>query len=245
MSLVEFNKDGSLLECTLEVEGHRVRLSSESPIIGIRTLIEDGFKELNEHSEAVMMDFSDERYLYHEEVEGHVFVITNEENDIWTPQAYVAPIIESEPAPYVPSLDEVKEEKISELERMMESLILQGVTITLSDSTTETFSLSTQDQIFLTNLRLMAEDKADQETPSIPWHEADESKQCKFYAPIDIIAITDAARDLITYQVTFFRDLRIYIRSLSSVEAVKAVSYDISSLPQAFWSDVLRSILSE
>lgn len=245
MSVIKLNKSGSLLECMLEPEGHRIRIISEEPIIGIKSLIEEGFIEINEHSHIEMTDFSDERYLYHEEEKDHVFVITNEEGDVWTPQPFVAPIPAPPEEPHVPTLEEAKTTKIAEMESIMESNILQGVTLTLSDNTTGTFSLGTDDQIFLTNLRLMAEAKSDQDTPSIPWHEADESKQCKFYTPVDIIAITDAARDLITYQVTFFRDLRIYIRTLVSVEAVNAITYDISSLPQTFWSDVLRSIVSE
>lgn len=47
-----------------------------------------------------------------------------------------------------------------------------------------------------------------------------------------------------TYNITFFRDLRIYIRSLGTVDAVNAVTYDLDSLPQSFWSEVLRAIVN-
>ncbi len=245
MSIIKFNKTGSIIECNLEPEGHRIRLISEHPIVGIKELIADGFVELNEHTQVEMVDFSDEKYLYHEEEKEHVFVITNEPDDVWQPQSYVVPIPTPEPEPYVPSLDEVKAQKISEMESVMNSTILAGVTVTLSDETSGTFSLSQEDQIFLTNLRMMADSSDDQDTPSIPWHEADEFKQCKFYAPKDIVLITDEARKLITYHVTFFRDLRIYINSLVTSSAVEAVTYDINSLPQTFWSEVLKAIVNE
>ena len=244
MSLIKFNKNGSLLDCKLEPEGHRLRIISEQPVVGIKQLIEEGFVELNEHTQAEMVDFSDERYLYHEEEKEHVFVITNEENDVWEPQPYVPPTPTPEPEPYVPPISEVKAQKIAEMETQMTSIIASGVTVTLFDETTGVFGLSQEDQIFLTNLRMMAESAEDQDTPSIPWHEIDDAKHCKFYAPRDIIAITDAARELITYHITFFRDLRIYINSLLTVEAVNAVTYDLDSLPQAYWSEVLRSIVS-
>ena len=244
MSLIKFNKNGSLLDCTLEPEGHRIRIISEQPVVGIKQLIEEGFVELNEYTQVEMVDFSDERYLYHEEEKDHVFVITNEENDVWEPQPYVPPTPTPPPEPYVPPISEVKAQKISEMEMQMNSIIASGVTVTLFDETTGVFGLSQEDQIFLTNLRMMAESAEDQDTPSIPWHEIDDAKHCKFYPPRDIITITDAARELITYHITFFRDLRIYINSLLTVDAVNAVTYNLDSLPQAYWSEVLRSIVS-
>lgn len=244
MSLIRFNKTGSLLTCKLEPEGHRIRIISEDPIVGIKHLIEEGFEELNEHTQLPMVDFSDEVYLYHEEELEHVFVLTNEEGDIWYPQSYVAPIQAPEPEPYVPSIDELKAQKIAQMEDAKNAAIMAGVTVTLSDGTTGTFGLNTDDQIFLTNLRIMAEASSDKTTPSIPWHEADESKQCRFYAPRDIITITDEGRNLVIYNETFFRDLRIYIKTLLTAEAVNNVTYDIDILPHEYWSEVLEQIVN-
>ena len=60
MSLIKFNKNGSLLDCKLEPEGHRIRIISEQPVIGIKQLIEEGFTELNEYTQTEMVDFSDD-----------------------------------------------------------------------------------------------------------------------------------------------------------------------------------------
>lgn len=244
MSLIKFNNTGTLLDCKLEPEGHRIRIISEQPVVGIKQLIEEGFVELNEYTQVEMVDFSDERYLYHEEEKGHIFVVTNEEDDVWEPQPFVPPTPTPPPEPYVPPISEVKAQKISEMEAEKNAIIEAGVTVTLFDETTGVFGLSQEDQIYLTNLRMMADAAEDKDTPSIPWHEIDDAKHCKFYSPKDIITITDAARALLTYHVTFFRDLRIYINSLLTVEAVNAVTYDLDSLPQAYWSEVLRSIVS-
>lgn len=244
MSLIKFTKTGSLLSCRLETEGHRVRIISENPVVGIKSLIEDGFMELNEHSQIEMVDFSDEKYLYHEEEKDHVFVITNEDDDKWYPQSYVVPVAVPTPESPAPSLPEVKQQKIDEMESVMNAMITSGVTVSLSDGTTGTFGLDQTDQVYLTNLRMMADAASDKTSVSIPWHEADVSKQCKFYSPNDIITITDEARKHITYHVTFFRDLRIYINSLASISDVQNVTYDINSLPEAYWSEVLRTIIN-
>lgn len=244
MSIIKFNKTGSVSECTLEPEGHRIRIISATPIVGIKSLIEEGFVELNEHTQAEMVDFSDERYLYHEEEAGYVFVITNEEDDIWSSQPYVPPIPTPQPTPYVPTLEEVKSQKIAEMEAIMNSTIQSGVTVTLSDGTTGTFSLSSVELLYLTNLKIMATEAEDKDTPSLPWHEASISEQSKFYTPNDIIAIAESSKELITYHSVFFRDLRIYINSLTTTNAVNDITYNISSLPQEYWSEVLKSIVN-
>lgn len=243
MSIVQFNNDGSMIDAILELEGHRVRLISTTTIVGIESLILTGFKELNENNKSVMSDFSGHRYLYHEEEKGLVFVLTDESDDKWEEQPFVPP--EPTPEPPEPTLEEVKAQKVTEMENTMSANITNGVTVTLSDGTTGTFGLSTLNQTSLTNLRLMAEQTIDQDTPSIPWHVSDESANCVYYPPKDIITITDAAIAFVTYNITFFRDLRIYINDLTTKEEVEAIIYDISVLPLEYWSDVLKDIVAQ
>ena len=242
MSLVKFLADGTQMEADIFLEGHRVRLTFQTPIATMQSLVALGFQELNENNGMVMSDFSDHKYIYHEELEHYIFVITDEATDTWNEQPFVPP---PTPEPYVPTLDEVKAQKISEMESTMSQNIINGVTVTLSDGTVGTFGLSAQNQTSLTNLRLMAEQATDQDTPSIPWHVSDETENCQYFPPKDIITITDAAIALTTYQITFFRDLRIYINDLETKEEVEAIVYDISILPAEYWSDVLKDIVAQ
>ena len=44
-----------------------------------------------------------------------------------------------------------------------------------------------------------------------------------------------------TYHITYFRDLRIYINSLSDIDSINAIEYG-SVIPDEYKSDVLKSI---
>lgn len=244
MSLLKFLADGSILEADVRLEGHRVVLTFSEPIATITSLIALGFQELNEYNHMVMSDFSSHKYLYHEEIENYEFIITDDPTDTWIPQPE-PPEPPVPPTPPEPTLEEVKAQKIAEMEQTMDAVILAGVTVGLSDGTTGTFGLSALNQTSLTNLRLMAEAATDKDTPSIPWHQSLEDLHCIYYPPKDIITITDAAIALTTYQITFLRDLRIYINSLETKEEVEAITYDITCLPRKYWSEVLIDIVNQ
>ena len=78
----------------------------------------------------------------------------------------------------------------------------------------------------------------------IPWHPADESVHCKFYSEADMKTITDTCMNWVAYHVTYFRDLRIYIRSLTDKETIKAIQYG-DDIPFEYQSEVLQSMLAE
>lgn len=243
MSLVKFIANGAIVEAGISLEGHRVQLTFKDPISTITTLIALGFQELNEYNQRVMSNFTNHRYLYHEEVEGLVFITTDDPEDRWHEQPFVPPT-PVPPEPHIPTLDEVKAEKISEMEDTMHQRIEYGVTVTLSDGTVGRFGLSALNQTSLTNLRLMAEQAEDKEMPSIPWHISDTSVPCQYFSPNDIMTIINAAIAMTTYEITFLRDLRIYINDLNTKEEVEAIVYDLSCLPREYWSEVLIDIVN-
>lgn len=157
---------------------------------------------------------------------------------------YVEPEQPSEPdtpnyEPYVPTLDEVKESKVKEMNTVQQQTIQQGIDVTLTDGTTEHFSLTDHDQTSLMGLQSQVAAGVEQ----IPWHTSDESEHCKFYSNADMALITTAAMEYVTWHVTYFRDLRIYIRSLDSADAVNAIIYGIE-IPQEYQSEPLKEMLS-
>lgn len=143
-----------------------------------------------------------------------------------------------EPEPYVPTLEETQEQKIAEMNMMQQSIIQAGVHVTLSDGTEEHFTLSGQDQTSLMGLQTQVA----QGTDSIPWHTSDQSQHCKYYSNADMALIVTEAMQYITYHVTYFRDLRIYIRSLDDLDAVNAVYYGME-IPPEYQSEPLRDML--
>lgn len=153
---------------------------------------------------------------------------------------YVEPIEpEPDPEPEI-SLDEVKEAKVAEMNDIQQKLIAQGVDVTLSDGSTEHFSLTERDQTSLVGLQAQVAIGAE----NIPWHTSDEDEHCKFYSNADMAKITSSALSYVTWHVTYFRDLRIYIRSLESKEEVEQVTYGMN-IPEAYQSEPLKAMLAQ
>lgn len=153
---------------------------------------------------------------------------------------YVEPI-EPGPTPEPEiSLDEVKESKVSEMNDIQQKLIAQGVDVTLSDGSVEHFSLTDHDQTSLVGLQAQVAIGAE----NIPWHTSDEDEHCKFYSNADMAKITSSALSYVTWHVTYFRDLRIFIRSLESKEEVEQVTYGMN-IPEAYQSEPLKAMLAQ
>ena len=159
---------------------------------------------------------------------------------------YVEPIEpEPEPEPEI-SLDEVKEAKVSEMNDIQQKLIAQGVDVTLSDGSKEHFSLTERDQTSLVGLQAQVAIGAE----NIPWHTSDEDEHCKFYSNADMAKITSSALSYVTWHVTYFRDLRIFIRSLESKEkvetytAVKKFQHDVNIKEDGLAGEVTRAKLN-
>lgn len=79
---------------------------------------------------------------------------------------------------------------------------------------------------------------------SIPWHNSNESEHCKFYSNADMKKIIESALSYVTFHVTWFRDLRIYIRSLTDIESVQAITYN-TEIPVQYQSEVLQLMLMQ
>lgn len=150
---------------------------------------------------------------------------------------YVEP--EPEPEPYVPTLEEVQEAKVAEMESVQAETIQSGVDVQLSDGSTEHFTLTANDQISLMGLQTQVAQGAEQ----IPWHTSDQGEPCKYYSNTDMALITAKAMAFVTYHVTYLRDLRIYIRSLQSKEEVEAVFYG-TTIPEEYQSEPLADLLA-
>lgn len=139
----------------------------------------------------------------------------------------------------VETLEEIKAQKIAEMNAQQQAIIQNGVEVTLSDGTTERFTLKDQDQMSLMGLQTLAMQGVDK----IPWHEANNAEHCKYYSAEDMSKITGAALSFISYQVTYFRDLRIYINSMEDKESVENVTYGMY-IPVEYQSEVLADIYS-
>ena len=131
--------------------------------------------------------------------------------------------------PYEPTLEEVQEAKVSEMNSTQQQIVSYGCEVELTDGTKERFTLTTNDQLSLNALSV----KTLEGMQIVPWHPADESVHCKFYSEEDMKKITDACMNWVAYHVTYFRDLRIYIRSLQDKNTINAIQYG-DSIPTGY-----------
>lgn len=142
-----------------------------------------------------------------------------------------------EPEPYEPTLEEVQEAKVLEMNAAQQSTIEYGVDVQLTNGTTEHFSLTQYDQQSLMGLQTLVD--AGQEI--IPWHNSNEEEHCKFYSNADMARIITTALAYVTYHVTYFRDLRIYIRALTDKEDIQSIQYG-DPIPAEYQSEVLQTL---
>ena len=144
------------------------------------------------------------------------------------------------PEPYVPTLEEVKKAKIEEMSMMQENVMRAGIEVALADGTVEHFDLNEKERSQLAVLQAKVAGGAE----NIPWHTSDEEEHCKYYSSEDMGRIMTAAFELVTYHETYFRDLRIYIRSLSTREEAEAVTYGME-IPEEYRSQPLKDMLAD
>lgn len=158
---------------------------------------------------------------------------------------YVAPNPMPEPTipefkPHEPTLEEIKAQKIREMNAEQQKFIQNGVEVTLSGGTTECFSLKDQDQISLSTLQKKAEEGSDK----IPWHVDNIEEHCRYFSAEDMLIITETALQYVAYHVTYFRDLRIYINSMQDKKSVQSVTYGMY-IPAEYQSEVLADFYAD
>lgn len=216
---------------TKQDDNHVLIEGVEKNTSGFNLLTEKGF---------VFGKYEDYTTLYKDTKTG--YILSNDGSVYVEPEPMPEPepTPEPEPEPYEPTLEDLQEAKVAEMNDIQQKLIAQGVDVTLSDGSTEHFSLTERDQTSLVGLQAQVAIGAE----NIPWHTSDEDEHCKFYSNADMAKITSSALSYVTWHVTYFRDLRIYIRSLESKEDVEKVTYGMN-IPEAYQSEPLKAMLAQ
>lgn len=132
------------------------------------------------------------------------------------------------------------ESKISELSDSCTQTIYNGIDVKLTDGTIEHFTLDEQDQLNLSGIGL----KLLMGAETVAWHKDDETEPCRFYSAADAQKIISNLTIFKEYHITYFRDLRIYVRSLASAEDINNITYGFE-IPEEFKSDVLKQYENE
>lgn len=210
---------------TKQDDNHVLIEGVEKNTSGFNLLTEKGF---------VFGKYEDYTTLYKDTKTG--YILSNDGSVYVEPE----PMPEPEPEPYEPTLEDLQEAKVAEMNMAQQGIIATGVDVVLTDGTTEHFTLEDHDQTSLVGLQSQV--VAGEE--NIPWHTSDEKQHCKFYSNADMRKITTTAMNYVTWHVTYFRDLRIYIRSLESKEDVEKVTYGMD-IPEAYQSEPLKAMMAQ
>lgn len=134
---------------------------------------------------------------------------------------------------YVPGQN-IIEDKIVRFDIDCTNTIYSGADVTLSDGNTYHFSLTEKDQSNLLALGLELVMGATQ----VEWHSDDHDDPCKYYSAQDIQTIISTLTFHKKYNITYYRDLCRYVRSLNDEQA-KSIKYG-DPIPDEFKSDVLK-----
>lgn len=116
-------------------------------------------------------------------------------------------------------IENIKETKIDSLSSQCNQVIIAGSKIKLSDESEKEFSYSTDDQANISemfNAVLMG-------ATSYPYHANDEG--CKMYSALDIVTIYSTLSSLKTSQITYFNQLKQYVKTLNIVSNIESVTY--------------------
>ena len=172
-----------------------------------------GFEILNENT---LENQSDDYYhgytTLYRDIDENTVILSNDGS------VYVEPEPVTEPEPYVPTLEEIKDLKIQSLSSICKQSIINGVDVEI-DGVVEHFSYGEEDQVNIKELF----DLAMQTNVPLYYHADGES--CKLYTVEQIVSIyaTNATNKM--HHITYFNQLKLYVNSLESNEEVESVNY--------------------
>lgn len=142
--------------------------------------------------------------------------------------------------PYVPTAEELLAaalvQKKAEVSRECEQIIYRGVTVTLSDGSSEHFSLTEHDQINLFGKQAQLAGGADQ----LEYHA--DGQPCRYYSAADMQAIIEAAMFHVSYHTTYCNALNMWLAGCQTAEEVQQIFYG-ADVPEEYQSEVLKAYL--
>ena len=170
--------------------------------------------------------------------EGNRVWLSND-GSVYTPPAPPEPAEPPEPPePYVPTLEEVRAGKKAEVSAACEQIIYAGINVTLSDGTTEHYSLTEHDQLNLFGKLSQISVGAAQ----LEYHA--DGQSCRYYTAVDMQAIIQAAMWHVSYHTTYCNALNMWIAGCQTADEVAQIFYG-ADVPEEYQSEVLKTYLTQ
>lgn len=142
-----------------------------------------------------------------------------------------------EPEPYEPTMDELKAEKKREVATSCERCIYAGVSVTLSDGTTEHYSLTEHDQLNLFGKQSQLASGITQ----VEYHA--DGQPCRYYSVVDMQSIIQAAMWHVSYHTTYCNAINMWIAGCQAEGELQTIFYG-ADIPDEYQTDVLKAYLA-
>lgn len=159
----------------------------------------------------------------------------SDDGSVYTPPTDPEPVTPSEP--YEPTLAELQETKKQEISTACERTIYSGINVTLSDGSTEHFSLTEHDQLYLFGKQVQLAAGADK----LEYHS--DGQPCKYYSAADMQTIITAAMTYVSYHTTYCNALNMWIAGVADKDELSQITYGVS-VPEQYQSEVFKAYLS-
>lgn len=158
------------------------------------------------------------------------------DGSVYTPPVPPEPV--EPPEPYVPTLEEVRASKKAEVSAACEQIIYAGINVTLSDGTTEHYSLTEHDQLNLFGKLSQISAGAAQ----LEYHA--DGQPCRYYSAADMQAIIQVAMWHVSYHTTYCNALNMWIAGSQTADEVAQIFYG-ADVPEEYQSEVLKTYLTQ
>ena len=139
---------------------------------------------------------------------------------------------------YIPTLEEVKSDKKTEISAACEKIIHDGIDVVVPDGTVEHFSLLANDQINLFGKQAQLAAGA----THLEYHQ--DGHPCRYYTAEEMQMIIKAAMEHVSYHTTYCNSLNMWIAGAETVEELNSIYYG-ADIPEEYQSEVLKDYLAK
>ena len=135
------------------------------------------------------------------------------------------------------TLEEIKAAKKQEIGQACDKIIYDGMDVTLTDGSTEHFSLTDHDQLNLFGKQVQLAAGTDQ----LEYHS--DGQACRYYSAKDMQIITSTAMAYVSYHTTYCNAVNMWITGCETAEEVGQIYYG-ADVPEQYQSDVLKAYIA-
>lgn len=134
------------------------------------------------------------------------------------------------------TLEEIKAAKKQEIGQACDKIIYDGMDVTLTDGSTEHFSLTDHDQLNLFGKQVQLAAGTDQ----LEYHS--DGQACRYYSAEDMQIITSTAMAYVSYHTTYCNAVNMWIAGCETADEIRQIYYG-ADVPETYQSDVLKAYL--